>query len=166
MEDIYRLEEADKKLPVLDEFIESLSVKQDEVIAVLHKAQQLFGYLPAELQLYIARKLDVPASHIYGVVSFYSYFTQEKRGTYTINICMGTACFVKGADKVLNEFARQLGIKSGETTEDGAFTLTDVRCIGACGLAPVVLVNEKVYGHIQPEDVSRIIDTYKEKKGE
>jgi len=165
MDDILNLEGAGEKLPVLDAYIDSFSNKQDEVIAVLHKAQELFGYLPHELQLYISRKLGLPAAHIYGVVTFYSYFNEEKRGKYTINICMGTACFVKGADKVMSEFSRILGIKTGETTADGLFTLTDVRCIGACGLAPVVMVNDKVYGHINSEDVPGLINNYKEREG-
>lgn len=166
MEDVYKLENAEELLPVLDAFIASFPNKKEEVIAVLHKAQDLFGYLPSELQLYIARKLDLPAAHIYGVVTFYSYFNEEKRGKYTINICMGTACFVKGADKVMNEFHRILGIKTGETTPDNLFTLTDVRCIGACGLAPVVMVNDKVFGHIHAEDVPGIIESYKNREKE
>jgi len=157
MQEITFLEGAQKKLPLLDAYIAEQPVKQDAVIAVLHKAQNLFGYLPSELQLYIARKLDVPASRIYGVVSFYSYFNEEKNGEFTINVCMGTACFVKGADKVLDEFSKELGIKTGETSADGMFTLKDVRCIGACGLAPVVLVNERVLGHVHPEDVKDIV---------
>lgn len=159
MGDIMELEKAEERLPLLDAFIESQPVKKDAVIAVLHKAQSLFGYLPPELQLYVARKLDVPASRIYGVVTFYSYFNETKSGKYTINICMGTACFVKGADKVLDEFSRQLNIKTGETTPDGLFTLKDVRCIGACGLAPVILVNEKVIGHVKKDDVKHIINS-------
>lgn len=154
------------KLAELDAFIAAQPIKEDAIIAVLHKAQHVFGYLPSDLQLYISRKLGVPAARVYGVVSFYSYFSQTKRGEFTVNICMGTACFVKGVDKVMTEFSNQLGIQNGGTSEDGLFTLRDVRCVGACGLAPVVMVNEKVYGHVKPEDVSRIIAECKALKGE
>ncbi|MBM7562039.1 NADH-quinone oxidoreductase subunit NuoE family protein [Fusibacter tunisiensis] len=165
MSDIFAQENALEKRAELDAFIDSQTSKEDAIISVLHKAQSLFGYLPSDLQLYVARKLGVPAARVYGVVSFYSYFSQKKRGDFTINICMGTACFVKGVDKVMDEFSNQLGVKNGETTEDGLFTLKDVRCIGACGLAPVVMVNEKVYGHVKPEDVSKIITACKVQKG-
>lgn len=154
------------KLAELDAFIAAQPIKEDAIIAVLHKAQHIFGYLPSDLQLYISRKLGVPAARVYGVVSFYSYFSQTKRGEFTVNICMGTACFVKGVDKVMTEFSNQLGIQNGGTSEDGLFTLRDVRCVGACGLAPVVMVNEKVYGHVKPEDVTRIIAECKALKGE
>jgi NADH:ubiquinone oxidoreductase subunit E len=165
MSDIFALENAAEKRAELDAFIDSQPDKEDAIISVLHKAQSLFGYLPSDLQLYVARKLDVPAARVYGVVSFYSYFSQTKRGDFTVNICMGTACFVKGVDKVMTEFSNQLGVKNGETTADGLFTLKDVRCIGACGLAPVVMVNDKVYGHVKAEDVSRIISECKSEKG-
>ncbi|MGX8796882.1 NADH-quinone oxidoreductase subunit NuoE family protein [Fusibacter sp. JL298sf-3] len=166
MVDVLSHENAAEKLQQLDAFIEKQPSKEDAIIAVLHRAQHLFGYLPSELQLYIARKLNVPAAKVYGVVSFYSYFSQTKRGKFTVNICMGTACFVKGVDKVMDEFSNQLGVQNGGTSEDGLFTLKDVRCIGACGLAPVVMVNEKVYGHVKPEDVTKIIDECKSLEGE
>ncbi|OJV63315.1 MAG: NAD(P)H-dependent oxidoreductase subunit E [Clostridiales bacterium 38-18] len=162
---MFSLENADQKLKALDAFILEQDAKEDALISILHKAQELFGYLPSELQLYVARKLNIPASKVYGVVSFYSYFSQEKRGKYTVNICMGTACFVKGVEKVMHAFSEQLDIKSGNTTPDGLFTLKDVRCIGACGLAPVVMINDKVFGHVTENDVSRIIDDYKNMEG-
>lgn len=165
MADIFSLENADQKLKALDAFILEQDAKEDALISILHKAQELFGYLPSELQLYVARKLNIPASKVYGVVSFYSYFSQEKRGKYTVNICMGTACFVKGVEKVMHAFSEQLDIKPGNTTPDGLFTLKDVRCIGACGLAPVVMINDKVFGHVTEKDVSRIIDDYKNMEG-
>ena len=161
MADVFSLVNAKENLEVLDAFIDVQPSEKDSLIAVLHKAQDLFGYLPSELQLYIARKLNIPASKVYGVVSFYSYFTQEKRGEFTVSVCMGTACFVKGIDKVVDEFTKQLGIKFGETTPDGLFTMNDVRCIGACGLAPVVMINEKVYGHVKTTDVADIIEACK-----
>lgn len=145
----------------LEKYINTLEDKEGSLIHVLHRAQSLFGYLPREVQLFVARKLDIPGAKVFGVVSFYSFFTQTPRGKHTISICMGTACFVKGADKVLDEFSTQLGIVNGETTDDGQFTLRDVRCIGACGLAPVVMVGEKVYGHVTKADVAKILDEYR-----
>lgn len=165
MSDIFSLEHADEKLKILDGFIKEQNAEEEALISILHKAQELFGYLPSELQLYVSRKLNIPAAKVYGVVSFYSYFSQEKRGKYTINVCMGTACFVKGVEKVMHEFAEQLGVKSGGSTADGLFTLKDVRCIGACGLAPVVMINDKVFGHVTAHDVARIIADYRAQEG-
>lgn len=146
----------------LDIFIDTLPTKKGALIQVLHHAQGIFGYLPKEVQLYISKKLDVSPAKVYGVVSFYSYFTTEPKGEYKISVCLGTVCFVKGSDKVLKEFEKQLAIKSGETTSDRKFSLEGLRCVGACGLAPVVVVNGKVYGQVKPEQVSEILDHYKE----
>ena len=111
----------------------------------MHTAQGIFGYLPKEVQLHIADRLEVSPSKVYGVVSFYSYFTTEPIGEYKISVCLGTVCFVKGAGSVNKlQFEKQLGIKAGETTKDLKFTLEGLRCVGACGLAPVVVVNGKV----------------------
>ncbi|MCA0385030.1 MAG: NAD(P)H-dependent oxidoreductase subunit E [Firmicutes bacterium] len=165
MSDIFSLEHADEKLKVLDAFIKEQNAEEEALISILHKAQELFGYLPSELQLYVSRKLNIPAAKVYGVVSFYSYFSQEKRGKYTINVCMGTACFVKGVEKVMHEFSDQLGVKPGGSTSDGLFTLKDVRCIGACGLAPVVMINDKVFGHVTTHDVARLISDYRAQEG-
>jgi NADH-quinone oxidoreductase subunit E len=144
----------------LDKFIDSLPTKEGSLIQVLHHAQGLFGYLPKEVQLHIAKRLDVPPAKVYGVVSFYSYFTTEQKGQYQISVCLGTVCFVKGADKILEEFENQLGINVGQTTSDLKFSLDGVRCVGACGLAPVVVINEKVYGHVTPEQVKSILSEY------
>lgn len=146
----------------LDEFIDSLPTKKGALIQVLHHAQGIFGYLPKEVQLHIAKKLDVSPAKVYGVVSFYSYFTTEQKGEYKISVCLGTVCFVKGADKILAEFEKQLGIKSGETTSDLMFSLEGLRCVGACGLAPVVVVNGKVYGQVKVDQVKDIIAEYKQ----
>ncbi|MDU3335695.1 NAD(P)H-dependent oxidoreductase subunit E [Paraclostridium bifermentans] len=146
----------------LDEFIDSLPTKKGALIQVLHHAQGLFGYLSKEVQLHIAKKLDVSPAKVYGVVSFYSYFTTEQKGEYKISVCLGTVCFVKGADKILAEFEKQLGIKSGETTSDLMFSLEGLRCVGACGLAPVVVVNGKVYGQVKVDQVKDIIAEYKQ----
>ncbi|MBS7528085.1 NAD(P)H-dependent oxidoreductase subunit E [Fusibacter paucivorans] len=166
MSDIFSHEKTQERLDALNAFIDAQADKNDALIAVLHRAQEIFGYLPSELQLYIARKLDIPASKVYGVVSFYTFFTQKKRGLHTISVCMGTACFVKGSEKVLHAFTDALGIKNGETTSDGMFTLRDVRCIGACGLAPVVMVDDKVFGHVEAADIDTIIAQYREKGSE
>lgn len=146
----------------LEQFIDNLEEKKGSLISVLHKAQNLFGYLSKDVQKFVAKKLDLPISKVNGVVTFYSYFTEEPTGKYVINICMGTACFVKGSGDVLEEFEKKLSIKVGETTSDGKFTIQVLRCVGACGLAPVVTVNDKVYGHFTKQMVDKILDEYKE----
>ena len=145
----------------LDDYIDSLPYKKENLIGVLHHAQELFGFLSEKLQLHIAEKLDLPAAKIYGVVSFYSFFTMKPRGKHTAHICMGTACFVRGAEKLKDELEKQLGIKTGQTTEDNLFSLDSLRCIGACGLAPVMMVDGKVYGRTkEPEDVRQVLEKY------
>jgi NADH:ubiquinone oxidoreductase subunit E len=131
-----------------------------ELIAILHKAQNHFGFLPKSVQEAVAESLKIPSAKVYGTVTFYSYFTMEPRGKHPISICMGTACYVKGADKVLKEFEKKLGIKNGQTTADGKFSMNTLRCIGACGLAPVIMIGEKVYGSVKPEEVQGIINGY------
>jgi NADH-quinone oxidoreductase subunit E len=147
-----------EKFQELDQFIDSLPSTDGALIAVLHRAQDLFGYLPQEVQLHVAHKLAIPAAKVYGVVSFYSFFNTQPRGDFNINVCLGTACFVRGSANILKEFETQLGIKNGETTNDGIFSLNPIRCVGACGLAPVVMINEKVYGRVQPNEVKKIIE--------
>lgn len=144
----------------LDEFIESIEDKNGALITVLHKAQHIFGYLPQDVQKHVAKKLGIPVSKVNGVVTFYSYFTEIPTGKYVINVCMGTACFVKGAGDVLSDFEKKLNIKVGQTTEDGKYTLQVLRCVGACGLAPVVTVNDKVYGHFTKQHVDKVLDEY------
>jgi NADH:ubiquinone oxidoreductase subunit E len=147
----------------LDAYIASLDDPNNSLINVLHKGQQLFGYIPHNLQLYIARKVGVSAARVNGVVSFYSYFSEKKTGKYVASVCMGTACYVKGAGDVLQELLKELNVEKNAVTEDELFTVKDVRCIGACGLAPVVTVGEKVYGHVTKDMVKDIIKTYKER---
>ena len=144
----------------LETYISSLTEKKGALIPVLHKAQNLFGYLPKEVQLFICEKLDVPTSKIYGIVSFYSFFTMKPRGQFVINICTGTACFVRKADAVVKEFEKHLKVNVGETSKDGLYTLEALRCVGACGLAPVVIVNDKIYGHVEKKDVKKILAEY------
>ena len=146
----------------LDSFIDNLPAKQGALIPVLHEAQDIFEYLPIEVQAHIANRLGIPASKVYGVVTFYSFFSMTKKGKYKVAVCMGTACFVRGAGKVLDKFARDLGVQPGTTGADGMWSLDGLRCVGACGLAPVVLVNGKVYGRIEEKDVQGIIDEYTE----
>ncbi|ADZ84104.1 NAD(P)H-dependent oxidoreductase subunit E [Cellulosilyticum sp. ST5] len=147
----------------LEQFINELPEKKGALIAVLHKAQGLFGYLPKEVQMFVGEKLNIPVSQVYGVVSFYSFFTMTPKGKYPISVCLGTACYVRGADKVLDAFKKELGIEVGQTTADGRFSLDALRCVGACGLAPVVLIGEKVYGRIgSAEEVKKILSEYDE----
>ena len=147
----------------LDSLIANLpEADESALIFVLKEAQGIFGYLPMEVQLYIAGKLGVSPAKVYGVVSFYSYFSTTPVGEHKINVCLGTACFVKGSKDVLAELEKQLGIKSGETTPDLKFTIECLRCVGACGLAPVVVVDGKVYSRVTPDDVTKILDDYRE----
>lgn len=150
-----------EKYDELEAFIDQMETTKGTLIEILHKAQTIFGYLPRDVQLFVARKLGIPGAEVYGVVSFYSYFTTKPRGKHTISCCMGTACFVRGADKIIERLKEILDIESNEITEDGLFTLIDVRCIGACGLAPIVKVDEKVYGRVKEDEVEDIIDTYR-----
>ena len=129
-----------------------------ELINILHDTQNKLGYLPKQVQELIALELGIPASRVYGVVSFYSFFTMTPKGKYPISVCMGTACYVRGGEKVLDEFKRLLNIDVGGTTPDGLFSLDSLRCVGACGLAPVVMVGPRVYGRLKVADVKRIID--------
>jgi len=131
-----------------------------ELIHVLHRAQSIFGYLPAEVQEIVARELRVPVAKVYGVVTFYSFFSMIPKGQNPISICMGTACYVRGAEKVLEEFKRKLKVEVGETTKDGMFSLNCLRCVGACGLAPVVMVGDKTYGRVSPDGVQEILSEY------
>lgn len=134
-----------------------------ELINILHQVQEHFGFLPPMVQQAIATELSIPVSKVYGVVTFYSLFTMTPRGRYPISICTGTACYVRGVEAVLDEFQRRLAIRSGETTPDGTFSLNCLRCVGACGLAPVVMVGDKIYPRVQPDQVLGIIAEYNER---
>jgi len=153
-----------EKRAELETYLDSLPVGDDRernrglLIQSLHKAQEVFGYLPEEVQLLVAKHLKLHLSEVYGVVSFYSFFTDKPVGRYRISVCMGTACFVRGAGKVLDEFRRYLTVAEGETTPDGKFTLGALRCVGACSLAPVVTVNGRVYGSVTPKKVADILE--------
>jgi len=158
-----------KKLPPelyaeLDSYIDGLGVDPDDprrketLSQTLRKAQIVFGHLPQEVQLHVADRYHISHAVVSGVVSFYNYFTTTPRGKVQVNVCMGTACYVNGADKVLQECEKTLGIKSGQVSEDEQFSLDSLRCLGVCGLAPVVTVNEKVYGDVQPETVQKVLE--------
>ncbi len=130
------------------------------LIPVLHEAQEIYGYLPIEVQTMIAEGLDVPLSKVYGVVTFYAQFSLYPKGKYNIAVCLGTACYVKGSGDIIDKFKQRLGIEVGECTPDGKFSIEATRCIGACGLAPVLTVNEDVYGRLTVDDVDDILAKY------
>ncbi len=156
---VIKLSEA--KVNFIKDVCKSYGNKPGEVINVLHKVQGEYGYLPAEIQELVAKELGIPVSRVYGIVSFYSFFTMTPKGEYPISVCLGTACYVRGAEKVLDELKRQLGINVGEVTPDGKFSLTCLRCVGACGLAPVIEVGDKVYGRMTPDRVKDVLAEYK-----
>jgi len=154
---------SEDKIQKIYEICANFNNEPGELINVLHQSQQTFGYLPAEVQEVIAHCLNVSTAHVYGVVTFYSFFNMIPKGRFPISVCTGTACYVRGAEKVLEEFKKQLNISVGQTSDDGKFSLSCLRCVGACGLAPVILVGEKVYGRVAPDGVKAILDAYKEK---
>ncbi|HNV43262.1 MAG: NAD(P)H-dependent oxidoreductase subunit E [Spirochaetes bacterium] len=144
----------------LKQYIDTVKSKPGILISVLHKAQGLFGYLPVEVQKFIAMQLNLPFSQVYGVVTFYNFFSMKPKGKHVINVCLGTACYVKGAEKVVTNFEDALHIKMGETTSDKMFTLSSARCFGACGLAPAVMVDDEVYGQVDKKKIGEIIKKY------
>ena len=134
---------------------------QTALIPVLHYVQDRFGYIPPKAVNHVAQALGVPTSYVCGVASFYSYFSLEPRGEYTISVCQGTACFVRGSQAILDEICRQLKVAPGETTPDGVFTVSDsARCLGACGQAPVMMVDDDVYANVRTADVQGILAQY------
>ena len=135
------------------------------LMPVLQEAQGIYGYLPIEVQTMIADGLGISLSEVYGVATFYSQFSLTPKGKHRISVCLGTACYVEGADKVLAEVENRLGIKSGECTPDGLFSLDSCRCVGACGLAPVMMIGEDVYGKMTPDQVDKILDKYIQEEG-
>ena len=145
----------------LKKVIDECRNDQGALMHVLHEAQDMLGFIPYEVQKFIAENLEVSLAEVYGVVTFYSRFTINPVGKYKIGVCLGTACYVKGSDKVLEKVENLLGIKAGETSDDGLYSIEATRCIGACGLAPVMTVNEDVYGKLVPEDVDGILAKYK-----
>lgn len=132
------------------------------LMPVLQGAQEIYGYLPLEVQEIVSEGLTIPLEEIYGVVTFYSQFSLYPKGEYKVSVCLGTACYVKGAGDIFDKVSQSLGIKSGECTPDGKFSLDACRCIGACGLAPVLMVNEDVYGRLVADDIDKILAKYHE----
>ncbi len=149
-----------EKYARINEVIEEYKGREGSLIQILHLAQGIYGYLPLELQKFIAEKLDIPLSKVSGVTTFYSFFATQPRGEHTIRVCLGTACYVRGGKKIVERLQEILGIKVGETTGDQKFTLEVMRCIGACGLAPAITINDKVYKQVNPEKLQNIIEKY------
>ena len=143
--------------------LEKYPRKKDKLIAILNDVQERFGYIPKQAQLEISDYLSIPMAEIYGVITFYSRFTLAPKGKYNISVCLGTACFVKGSQTLLDRAQEKLKIKPGEVTSDGKFSIDDVRCVGACGLAPVFMVNDEVYGNATVKEFDEIIDKYANK---
>ncbi|NLI60023.1 MAG: NADH-quinone oxidoreductase subunit NuoE [Clostridiales bacterium] len=146
----------------LQKVIDQWKGKEGPLMPVLHSAQEIFGCLSLDVQKYISKELDIPVSDIYGVATFYSQFTLKPKGKYKVGVCMGTACYVKGSQAILDELSKELDMKPGDTTEDGLFTLEATRCLGACGLAPIIMINDDVYGRLETKDIKEIVAKYKE----
>lgn len=151
---------AKDKFEQLKQVIAEHKGKKGALLQVLQRAQQIFGYVPLEVQKAVAEGLEVPLSEVYGVVTFYSFFSLTPKGKYQINTCLGTACYVRGAAKVLERIQEELDVKVGGTTKDGKFSLQACRCVGACGLAPVIIINDDVYGRMTPDQVPGILSKY------
>ena len=150
-----------KEFAQLKEYIDSVKSSQGILMQTLQKAQEIFGYLPLEVQQFISDETNIPLADIYGVVTFYTQFTVEEKGKHKVGVCLGTACYVKGSQDVMDKLADELNIKVGQTTLDKLFTLEATRCLGCCGLAPVMTIDDDVYGNIDPKRVPEIIAKYK-----
>lgn len=153
-----------KKDEKLQNILNMYTQDKDNLIQILNEVQEYYGYIPKEAQIEISEYLDMPMAEIYGVITFYSRFTLKPKGKYNVAVCLGTACFVKGSEKILDRLKEKLGIEVGQTTPDGKFSIEATRCVGACGLAPVFTVNNEVYGRATPEMIDQVIEKY-EKMG-
>ena len=147
--------------PQISAFIEEWKSKPGNLIMVLHQVQQTYGYIPRNIAIEISERLSVPLAKIYGVVTFYNFFKLEKAGKYKIQVCLGTACYIRGGDDLLKTLEKELGIGLNSTTPDGMFSIEAVRCLGCCGLAPVIVVNGNVHGRLTAKDVPAIIEQYR-----
>ncbi|NLZ91578.1 MAG: NADH-quinone oxidoreductase subunit NuoE [Clostridiales bacterium] len=145
----------------LQQVIDEYKGKPGSLIPIMQKAQDIFGYLPMKVQQYIADGLNIPLQNIYGISTFYAQFTLEPKGEHSIGLCMGTACYVRGAQSVLEKLKEELGVDVGGTTEDLKFTLTATRCLGCCGLAPVMMIDDDVYGRLTPDRIPEILGKYR-----
>jgi NADH-quinone oxidoreductase E subunit len=146
----------------LKDYIDSIRQSQGILMQTLHKAQEIFGYLPIEVQKFIAHEVDVPLAEVYGVATFYTQFSITPKGKHKIGVCLGTACYVKGSQLVLDKLSKELKVSVGETTEDNEFTLEATRCLGCCGLAPVMMIDGDVYGKLEPKKIPEILAKYKD----
>ena len=150
----------DKIKKEMKKILEKYPKEEDKLIAILNDVQERFGYIPKQAQLEISEYLSIPMAEIYGVITFYSRFTLAPKGKYNISVCLGTACFVKGSKTLLDRAQEKLKIKPGEVTPDGKFSIDDIRCVGACGLAPVFMINDEVYGNATVKELDEVIDKY------
>ena len=150
----------------VEEIIAEYKNENTPLMMILSQVQKEYGYIPFEVQEIISEKLGIPVSEIYGVVTFYSFFSLKPKGKFVVGVCLGTACYVKGAQQICDKFSELLGIKPGETTEDGLFTIDALRCIGACGIAPAVSINGKVYPKMSVNQVQQVINEYRKLGGE
>lgn len=150
----------DEQYRLLRQVVDDFHADENNLIQILHMAQAIFGHLPLPVQRFIAREMDLPLSKISGVVSFYSFFTTRPKGKYTIQICLGTACYVRGGKKIVEKLQELLHVGVGETTPDGLFSLQVMRCIGACGLAPAICINGRVYKRVNPNKLREILSQY------
>jgi len=149
-----------QKFAEIANIIDLYKDKEGSLIQVLHLAQEIYGYLPLELQIFIAEKMDLPLSEVSGVVTFYSFFSTKPRGKHTIRVCLGTACYVRGGKKIVDGLKEKLGIDVGETTQDGKFTFEVARCIGSCGLAPAMMIDDVVYKQVNVNKLNAILAKY------
>lgn len=149
-----------QQLEQIENVIDLYQAKESNLIQILHASQQIYGYLPLEVQEFIAKKMNIPVSQVSGVVTFYSFFSTTPRGEHTILVCMGTACYVRGGKKLVEELQKILSIGIGDTTQDGKFTLEIARCIGACGLAPALMIDKVVYKQVNPNKLKSILAKY------
>jgi len=152
----------EKQFIELKDYIDSIRESQGILMQTMHKAQQIFGYLPIEVQKFISYELDMPLAEIYGVATFYTQFSIEPKGKHKIGLCLGTACYVKGSQLVLDKLSKELNIKVGQTTPDNMYTLEATRCLGCCGLAPVMMIDGDVYGRLEPKKIPDILAKYKD----
>ncbi|MDR2515351.1 MAG: NADH-quinone oxidoreductase subunit NuoE [Christensenellaceae bacterium] len=149
------------KFDQLQAFIEEMRLEPGALMPVMQKAQEIFGYLPEEVQRFVAEGLGVTLSEVYGVATFYSQFVLEEQGEHVIGVCMGTACYVKGSQAILDRLAGELKVEVGKTTPDGKFTLNATRCLGCCGLAPVMMIGDEVFGRLTPDDIPGIVAKFR-----
>lgn len=161
MDFVFNWEGNKKNIVKLKEFMKDNKKKKGALMMVLHEAQEMFGYIPVEIQNLISEGMKVPLSEIYGVVTFYSQFSLIPKGENVVNVCLGTACYVKGAQDILDKIEESLEISVAQTTPDGKFSIDGTRCLGACGLAPIIMINGDTYGRLKTDDIEEIINTYR-----